>query len=66
MRRGEIMDLQGLDDNVVVICNDVAELPRTESRQLEDKMQRLIDRLDDLAEAMRTQQQKFVAGGPGG
>lgn len=56
--RGEIMELQGLDDTVMEICNDVAALPQDEAQALEQNMTRLIDGLELLAEAIRAQEEQ--------
>lgn len=57
--KGEIMDLQGLDKNVVEICDAIAALPPQEGHKLEDQMGVLIESLETLAETMKAQQ-----GGP--
>jgi hypothetical protein len=59
--RGEIMDLQGLDRNVIEICDAVANLPRKESQKIEDRMTQLIDMLEVLSKAMRAQQDGFTS-----
>lgn len=61
--QGEIMDLQGLDKNVIEICDAVAALPPKDAKPLEKQMATLISKLEHLADAMRQQQQKFAAGG---
>jgi hypothetical protein len=63
VHRGEIMDLQGLDKNVIEICDAIAELPPEEARALEDKMSVLIEELERLARSMKDQQDKIGAGG---
>ena len=57
------MDLQGLDKNVVEICDAVVNLPRKDSTELEKKMSVLIDQLETLARAMKSQQDKIAASG---
>jgi hypothetical protein len=57
-RRGEIMELGGLDRTVMMLCADIAGLPKAESRALEAQMQQLVVNLDELAAAMRAQQQE--------
>lgn len=59
---GEIMDLNGLDNTVVDICNDIAAMPPEEARAMEDRMTKLIDSLEELAGAMREQQEKIDSG----
>lgn len=59
--KGEIMDLQGLDRNVIEICDALTSLPRPEALALEDRMAILIERLDALAASMRAQQEKIKA-----
>jgi hypothetical protein len=61
--KGEIMDLDGLDRNVIEICNALTSLPRQESQPLEPQMTRLIDLLEQLANSMKTQQEKMRAHG---
>ena len=62
--KGEIMDLQGLDKNVIEICDLVANMAPADSALLETKMARLIELLETLATAMKSQQDKIaVAGG---
>jgi len=57
--QGEIMDLQGLDNNVVEVCDSIAKLPPKEGQELEAQMGTLIGDLEKLANAMREQQEKF-------
>ena len=45
------MDLQGLDNNVVEICDAIAGLEPDQARVLEDKMAVLIGGLETLARA---------------
>jgi hypothetical protein len=61
--RGEIMDLQGLDRNVIEICDAIANLPPKEARDLEDTMSVLIEGLENLAAAMKDQQEKMSSPG---
>lgn len=61
--RGEIMDLQGLDRNVVEICDAIATLAPVDAKQTEDRMAVLIDDLEKLARGMKEQQDKLVASG---
>ena len=64
--KGEIMDLQGLDRNVVDICNAIAALPPKDARALEGQMTQLIEGLEILARSMKSQQEKYAAAGGGG
>jgi len=57
--QGEIMDLQGLDNNVIEICDEVAELPQAEAQVLEPQMALLIEGLENLARSMKEQQDKM-------
>lgn len=57
--QGEIMDLQGLDDTVVEICDSIAELPENEGQALEPQMATLIKGLEQLAETMKEQEEKM-------
>ncbi len=59
VNKGEIMDLQGLDKNVISLCDDIANLPEEESRAMEGRMSGLIDSLEELAQAMKEQQDKL-------
>lgn len=58
--RGEIMDLEGLDKNVIEICDAIANLPRDQATPLEATMTRLIEGLEHLARAMKEQQEKLT------
>ncbi len=54
--RGDIMDLSGLDRTVVQLCEDVMRLPPPQARQLQQRLQALIEALDLLAVRMKEQQ----------
>jgi hypothetical protein len=54
--QGEIMDLTGLDRNVLEICNGVAALPPPQGRLLQGELAALIGDLDKLAAAMKSRQ----------
>ena len=58
--RGEIMDLQGLDKNVIEICDAIATLPPKDARDIEASMSTLIEDLEKLARAMKDQQDKMT------
>lgn len=57
--KGEIMDLQGLDKNVIEVCDAIASLPKDDGQALEGQMEQLIDSLEVLARAMKEQQDAF-------
>lgn len=57
--KGEIMDLQGLDKNVIDICDAIAALPEKEGQAMEDQMSLLIDSLEMLGRMLKEQQEKF-------
>jgi hypothetical protein len=59
--RGEIVDMQGLDRNVADVCTSLTALPRTDARNLEERMSMLVEKLGELAGAMREQQEKIKA-----
>jgi hypothetical protein len=59
--RGEIMDLKGLDRNVIEICEALGAMPRAEARTMEARMKSLVDRLDALAQSMKAHQEKARA-----
>ena len=61
--KGEIMDLQGLDNSVIAVCDAIAKLPEKEGAGLEVQMTQLIDSLEVLARTMKEQQDKFSAAG---
>lgn len=61
--RGEIMDLQGLDKNVIEICDALSKMPPKEAKELEDSMAVLIEKLELLARAMKEQQDKMTGTG---
>jgi len=57
--KGEIMDLQGLDKNVIDVCDAIGRLPEKEGHALESQMSQLIDSLETLARMLKEQQDKF-------
>lgn len=57
--KGEIMDLQGLDNSVIEICDAIAALPSEEGQSLEKQMAALIGDLEKLAAAMRAQHENL-------
>jgi hypothetical protein len=61
--KGEILDLKGLDKNVISLCDDIAKLPKKDGQALEDQMSQLIDSLEVLARTMKEQQDKIGATG---
>lgn len=61
--KGEIMDLQGLDNNVIQICEALTKLPKPDAKELEPRLGMLIESLDRLAAGMKEQQEKFSTGG---
>lgn len=63
VNKGEIMDLQGLDQNVMEICDALAGLQPAEGKPMESQMTQLIDGLEVLARAMKEQQDKFISAG---
>ena len=61
--KGEIMDLQGLDKNVIEVCDAISRLPEKEGHALEGQMTQLIDSLEVLARTMKEQQETFGVAG---
>ena len=59
---GEIMDLDGLDDKVMDICDRVSQLTQDEAQEYEDQMGVLIKELEKLAKSMQEQQAKIDGG----
>lgn len=59
--RGEVMDLSGLDRTVMAMCEDIVRLPAPQARNLQPRMQQLVESLDQLAARMR--EQKALTGG---
>ena len=57
--KGEIMELQGLDKNVIDICDAIARLPEEEGQAMEEQMSLLIDSLEMLGRMLKEQQEKF-------
>lgn len=57
--QGEIMDLDGLDKNVIELCNDVGALPDADARSMEKQMSGLIKDLEELANSMRIMAKKM-------
>ncbi len=54
--KGELMDLQGLDENVIELCDEIAELPEKEAQVLERQMSQLIESLETLATTIKEQE----------
>ncbi len=54
--KGEIMDLSGLDRTIMQMCEDIIRLPSPIARNLQPRMQALVEGLDQLAARMREQQ----------
>lgn len=63
VHQGEIMDLKGLDNSVIKICDDISTLPPKEAQELETQLAVLIGALEDLAKSMRVQQDKMTGTG---
>lgn len=61
VNQGELMELDGLDETVIDLCNDVGALPPDESKALEQQMSSLIRDLEALAESMRVMARKMDA-----
>lgn len=59
---GEIMDLDGLDDKVMQICDVVASLSQEDAQVYEAQMGVLITELEKLAKSMQEQQIKIDGG----
>lgn len=59
---GEIMDLDGLDDKVMEICDQVADMPQDEAQEYETQLGVLIKELESLAKSMQAQQEKIDGG----
>lgn len=59
VNQGELMELDGLDDNVLELCEGVGALPPAESKAFEKQMSSLIHDLEALTTAMRTMAQKM-------
>lgn len=54
--KGEQLDLAGLDDKVMMVCDAIAELPEDEAEPLETQMKTLIEALERLGRAIEEQQ----------
>lgn len=61
--KGEIMELEGLDKNVIEVCDAIARLPEEEGQAMEDQMTSLIDSLEMLGKMLKEQQEKFGLSG---
>ncbi len=59
--RGEVLELQGLDQNVLIVCNKIAGLDVPHSKVVEPMMATLIEELDNLASTLKTQQDHIIA-----
>ncbi len=57
--KGEIMDLKGLDRNVIEICDHVAGLSPQDARQLESGLAQMVSELEILANTLRAQQEQI-------
>lgn len=60
---GEVMELEGLDQNIVEICDAIAALGGPEAEALEPQMGILIEKLEELAQSMKEQQERVLAEG---
>jgi hypothetical protein len=58
--KGEVMDLQGLDRNVIEVCDAIAKLPEKEGHAMEDRMGELISSLEVLAKTMQEHHDRLV------
>ena len=63
--KGEILDLQGLDKNVMEVCDAIAKLPEEDGHALESQMSVLIESLEVLARTMKDQQERLAVSGRG-
>lgn len=61
VNQGEIMELDGLDRNVLELCDGIGTLPQEQGKLLELQMSILVQDLEKLANAMREQQKKIEA-----
>lgn len=57
--QGELMDLDGLDKNVLDLCDDVGALPEEQAKAMEKQMSGLIKDLEELANVMRVMAKKM-------
>lgn len=55
--RDEVIDLDGLDNNVIELCDAIASLPQEDGLRFEDDMQALIDNLEVLMQSMQERQE---------
>lgn len=55
-RRGELVDLAGLDTTLEGLCQAIAALPAAERPPLKPRLIDLIDRLNKLTSTLKTQQ----------
>jgi hypothetical protein len=58
---GEVMDLQGLDQSIAVLCEDVLTLPETDAKEMQSQMMKLIDQLDLLAQSIKDHHSKAAS-----
>jgi hypothetical protein len=63
VNQGEIMDLDGLDKNVLNLCDGLGAIPHEDAKRLEPQMSDLIHDLEKLANAMRAMQKKIETEG---
>lgn len=59
--RGEVLELTGLDQNVLIVCNKIAGLDVPHAKIVEPHMAALIDALDNLASTLKTQHEHMIA-----
>ena len=59
--KGEVMDLSGLDRTVMAMCEEIVRLPAPQARNLQPRMQQLVESLDQLA--LRMREQRALTGG---
>lgn len=59
--RGEVLELTGLDQNVLVVCNKIAGLDVPHAKVVEPHMAALIESLDNLASTLKTKQDQLIA-----
>ena len=58
--KGEVLELQGLDQNVLLICNKIAGLDAPHAKTIEPLMAVLIEVLDRLASTLKNQQDNIL------
>lgn len=56
--KGEELELNGLDDSVIALCDAIARLPKAQADAVEEQMGALIEALEELSHIVKEQEAK--------